>query len=56
MTEAASSIILEADLSVMCNDVITKRQKPSKLADVPRICLDVLFAMWRNIKSKVKID
>jgi len=45
MIEAASSIILEADFSVTCMDVITKRQKPSKLAEVPRICLEVLFAI-----------
>jgi hypothetical protein len=29
----------------MCSEVITTRQKPSRLAAVPKICCEVLFAM-----------
>jgi len=32
-------------LSAICSEVITKRQKPSKLADVFKICGDVKFAI-----------
>ena len=36
--EVNSSIKLDEAVSVTCNDVITKRQKPSKLAAVLKIC------------------
>ena len=32
----------------MCNDVIINRQKPKRLADVLKICCDVLFAIPKN--------
>lgn len=48
ITEAASSIILEADLSVICKDVITKRQNPSRVAEVFSICDETLFAITAN--------
>ncbi len=43
--EVSISIILVSMISEMCREVITKRQNPSKLADVLRMCLDVLLAM-----------
>jgi hypothetical protein len=32
------------EVSVMCSEVITNRQKPSRLADVRNICWEVLLA------------
>jgi hypothetical protein len=43
--EVSSSIKLDSVLLVICNDVITKRQKPRRFAEVLRICCDVLFAI-----------
>jgi hypothetical protein len=40
-----SSIKTLSVLSAMCNEVITKRQNPSKLAEVFKICCEVLFAI-----------
>ncbi|HMJ46255.1 MAG TPA: hypothetical protein VK498_02955 [Ferruginibacter sp.] len=45
MIDVNSSIMLDADEFVICNDVITKRQKPKRLAAVLKICGDVLFAI-----------
>lgn len=42
--EVNSSIRLSFVASVMCSDVITNRQKPSRLADVLNICWEVLLA------------
>jgi predicted solute-binding protein len=44
-TEVNSSMILASVLLARCNDVITKRQNPRRLAAVFRICCEVLFAM-----------
>jgi hypothetical protein len=43
-TKVNSSINSLSVLSAMCNEVITKRQNPSKLAEVFNICCEVLFA------------
>jgi hypothetical protein len=40
-----SSINVTSVLLARCRDVSIKRQNPSKLADVPRMCCDVLFAI-----------
>lgn len=45
MMEVNSSITLEVALLVRCNEVITKRQNPRRLADVGKICWDVLLAI-----------
>tara|TARA_R110002124_G_scaffold112003_4_gene266001 strand:- start:61 stop:357 length:297 start_codon:yes stop_codon:yes gene_type:complete len=42
--EVNSSIRLSFEVSVMCSEVITNRQKPSRLADVLNICWEVLLA------------
>jgi hypothetical protein len=49
ITEVNSSIILDADLLVTCNEVITNKQSPKRLADVARICWDVLFAITKEV-------
>lgn len=43
--DVSSSMMVVSDLSEMCNDVITKRQKPKRLADVLRMCCDVLLGI-----------
>lgn len=43
--EVYSSIRLFFELLVACNEVITKRQKPSRFAEVPRICCEVVLAI-----------
>jgi len=43
--EVNSSTSVDSALSVKCRAVITKRQKPRRFADVPRICAEVLFAI-----------
>lgn len=49
MSEANSSMRLLVALLVMCNDVMTNKQKPSKLADVGRMCWDVVLAIeWQS--------
>jgi hypothetical protein len=40
----------------MCKQVITKRQKPNKLADVLNMCCEVLFAIGKNIFLKLNFD
>lgn len=45
MTEVNSSILLVSAVSVMCKDVITKRQKPKRFAEVFKICCEVVFAI-----------
>lgn len=44
-TEVISSIILPFERLVKRRDVMTIRQKPSRLADVFKICCDVLLGM-----------
>ena len=46
--EVNSSIKLFSDLFVRCKDVIMNKQKPSKFAEVFKICCDVLFATGEN--------
>ena len=43
--EVNLSIICVSVMLEMCNDVITKRQKPRRFAEVFRMCCDVLFAI-----------
>jgi len=43
--EVNSSILLDSIFELICNEVITKRQKPRRFADVFKICWDVLFAI-----------
>lgn len=45
MMEVNSSIKLDAEVPVICTDVITKRQKPKRFAAVLKICWEVLFAI-----------
>jgi hypothetical protein len=45
ITDVSSSIKLDADILVICSEVITNRQNPRRLADVFKMCWDVLFAM-----------
>jgi len=47
ITEVSSSIILPSALSVKCSEVITKRQNPSRFAEVFKICCDVVFGILR---------
>ena len=47
-TEVNSSIILEAALLVTCNDVITNKQKPKRLANVGKMCCEVLLAISKK--------
>lgn len=56
--EVNSSINEFSALSVICNEVIINKQKPSKLAAVPKICCDVLFAIFYffSMKQKFKIN
>lgn len=51
ITEVNSSTRLFFVLSVIWSEVITKRQNPSKLADVLRICCEVLLANLLEFKS-----
>lgn len=46
--EVNSSILLDSILSLTCNDVITKRQNPRSVADVFKICCEVLFAIYKG--------
>jgi hypothetical protein len=41
-----SSINEFSDLLVKCKEVIMNKQKPSRLAAVPKMCCDVLFAIF----------
>lgn len=45
MIEVNSSIKLFSTLLETCKEVIIKRQNPSKLAEVFKMCCDVLFAI-----------
>jgi hypothetical protein len=57
-TEVNSSIKLSFVASVMCRDVITNRQKPSRLADVLSICWEVLFAkiyLFKEVISMISV-
>lgn len=44
--EVNSSISEFSVLSVKCSEVIINKQNPSKLDAVPKICCDVLFAIF----------
>jgi hypothetical protein len=44
-TEVNSSIKYLSVMSAICNDVITNRQNPRRLAEVFKICCDVKFAI-----------
>lgn len=44
-TEVNSSTRLFSVLSERCNEVMTNRQNPSRLADVLKICCEVLLAI-----------
>lgn len=46
--EVNSSIKNVSVWLAICNDVITKRQNPSRLADVFKICCEVLFAITQK--------
>lgn len=46
ITDVSSSITWVSILLLMWSEVITKRQNPRRLADVPRIWGDVLLAMF----------
>lgn len=56
----SSNAIMEVSSSIICvsvrlairKEVITKRQKPSRLAEVLRICCDVLFAIFKVMQRK----
>jgi hypothetical protein len=48
ITDVNSSIRLVSIWLLTCNDVITKRQKPRRLAAVFRMCWDVLLAMMQS--------
>lgn len=45
ITEVTSSMKWDSVELAMWSEVITKRQNPKRLADVPRICCEVLFAI-----------
>jgi len=38
ITDVSSSIKLDADILVICSEVITNRQNPRRLADVFKMC------------------
>lgn len=42
-----SSIKVDAALSVICKEVITKRQNPKRLAAVLNMCWEVLVAIFK---------
>ena len=48
MIDVNSSMRLFSVLFVRWREVITKSQNPSKFAEVPKICCEVLFDMDRN--------
>jgi hypothetical protein len=43
--DVISSMVLAVILLLTCNEVITKRQNPRRLAAVFKICWEVLFAI-----------
>jgi len=45
MIEVNSSTRLASEKLEMCNDVITKRQKPRRFAAVFKMCSDIFFDM-----------
>jgi len=47
-TDVNSSILLDSIFVLKCNEVITKRQKPKRFADVFKICWEVLFAILQR--------
>jgi len=46
MRDVNSSIILDSDLFVICNEVITNRQNPRRFAEVFKMCWEVVFAIY----------
>jgi hypothetical protein len=48
ITEVNSSIKYDSIRSAICNDVITKRQNPKRVADVFKMCCEVLVAMYQR--------
>ena len=48
ITEVNSSSILVSALLVIWKDVITKRQKPNRFAEVLNICCEVVFAIHKD--------
>jgi hypothetical protein len=46
ITDVNSSIKEFVDRSVRCSEVMMKRQKPKRLAEVESICCDVLLAIF----------
>lgn len=46
--EVTSSMMLDSVRLPICKEVITKRQNPNKLAEVLRMCCEVLLAMGIN--------
>ncbi len=48
LNEVISSILFVSERLAISNDVITKRQKPNRLAEVFKMCWDVLFAMVQD--------
>lgn len=55
ITEVSSSIICVSVKSAMRNEVITKRQKPSRLAEVFNMCCDVLLAICKTMYGVFRI-
>lgn len=54
--EVISSITDNSVLLEMCSDVIIKRQKPNRLAEVFNICCDVIFATLKFcFVTKIKL-
>jgi hypothetical protein len=45
ITEVNSSILVVSAVSVMCKEVITKRQKPKRFAEVFNICCEVVLGI-----------
>jgi hypothetical protein len=44
-----SSIMVNSEVLEICREVITKRQKPKRLAAVVSMCWEVLFAMGSGV-------
>lgn len=52
--EVSWSIRWVSNWLLMCSEVMTNRQNPSRLAEVPSICGDVLLAIF-SLLSLVKV-
>jgi hypothetical protein len=51
ISEVNSSMMLDSVVLLICNEVITTRQNPRRLADVFSICCEVVFAIFPLSKS-----